>query len=246
MRQRPTNKHLWMEAMRGVDALSASQFRVLVMLSTYANGQLENARMSKARLFRDACVDPRTGNGALRIGEQLGFIEKVKTGGNGARDTNIWALTIPDPKGGSDSPPSGLRKGGNDYTPSEPSKGGNECAEGGHSLSDKGGNDYTPIRVLSGKNIRGEGPDVVAPTPGLPPQPPKRCPTHENTPGPIPPCGACKDARAEREEWDRRNTTFARDKARCPDCRGTNWITDKDDNPISKCNHVRAPLKETA
>ncbi|OBK04045.1 hypothetical protein A5637_13265 [Mycolicibacterium fortuitum] len=98
-----------------------------------------------------------------------------------------------------------------------------------------------PSSTSTGTSTGTSSPSVGGNSGEHPPRP--ECPDHaENYDGP---CRRCErrrkwdEANAERVEAnDRAAKAAAAQAARdCPDCEGTNWITDADGEPIKKCDH---------
>ncbi|YCN53430.1 helix-turn-helix domain-containing protein [Rhodococcus erythropolis] len=97
------SKFAWMEALRGAD-LTHAEYRVLINLSTYARGDLANARPSLQTLCDAARVTDKTAKKSIRTLIQKGWIVRTHEGGRGTGRTNIYALEIPKTLQGSDYP----------------------------------------------------------------------------------------------------------------------------------------------
>lgn len=91
------HKFAWEKALRGAD-LTHTEAHVLWMLSTWASGDLTNAKCALETLCGAARVDVKTGRNALRSLERKGLVE-VTTPGGGRGKPTVYALTLP-PDGG--------------------------------------------------------------------------------------------------------------------------------------------------
>lgn len=100
----PTSKFSWMEALRGAD-LSHAEYRVLINLSTYARGDLTNARPSLQTLCEAAQVTDKTAKKSIRTLIEKGWIVRTQSGGRGTGRTNVYALGIPNVLQGTEHPP---------------------------------------------------------------------------------------------------------------------------------------------
>ncbi|AUS29942.1 hypothetical protein C1M55_01695 [Rhodococcus qingshengii] len=100
----PMSKFSWMEALRGAD-LSHAEYRVLINLSTYARGDLTNARPSLQTLCKAAQVTDKTAKKSIRTLIEKGWIVRTQSGGRGTGRTNVYALGIPDVLQGTEYPP---------------------------------------------------------------------------------------------------------------------------------------------
>ncbi|MFC8531383.1 MarR family winged helix-turn-helix transcriptional regulator [Nocardia sp. NPDC057227] len=89
----PADKFAWMKALRGAD-LTHAEYRVLINLSTWANGDLTNARPGFKNLCEAAKVRPQTAQEALRKLIEKGWIEVSARGGGSGRST-VYTLTVP-------------------------------------------------------------------------------------------------------------------------------------------------------
>ncbi|GAB6920737.1 hypothetical protein JCM9803A_11870 [Rhodococcus erythropolis] len=149
----PLNKFTWMEALRGAD-LTHAEYRVLLNLSTFANGDLTNAFPGLPRLCESSRVSVPTAKKALRKLIEQGWIVLTEEGGNQhwKGKANVYSMTLP--KGVTHLPPSPENKGVTHLSPSggkgvntEP-EGGKPFSEGGKLTPLEGGNSLTPHQVL--------------------------------------------------------------------------------------------------
>ncbi|MCQ4120444.1 helix-turn-helix domain-containing protein [Rhodococcus tibetensis] len=138
MPRQSLNKFAFYEALRGAD-LTHAEYRVLVNLSTFANGDLTNAHPGLPRLCEAAGVSLPTAKKALRNLTEKGWLVLTDPGGNAhwKGKANVYALLIP--KGVTELAPSGSPKGVNDFQ-----EGGKPFSEGGKSAPFEGGNSLTP------------------------------------------------------------------------------------------------------
>ncbi len=106
----PLNKFTWMEALRGAD-LTHAEYRVLLNLSTFANGDLTNAFPGLPRLCESSRVSVPTAKKALRKLIEQGWIVLTEEGGNQhwKGKANVYSMTLP--KGVTHLPPSPENKG---------------------------------------------------------------------------------------------------------------------------------------
>ncbi|MBF6330260.1 MarR family winged helix-turn-helix transcriptional regulator [Nocardia transvalensis] len=141
MTGRSLNKFAWMEALRGAD-LSHAEYRILLNLSTWANGDLTNAYPGMKALAEAAQVSPPTLKKALRTLTAKGWIVLVDPGGNQywKGKANVYSLAVP--KGVTGLSPSGSQ-GGKPF-----SEGGNSVSEGGKSAPGEGDNSVIPHQEL--------------------------------------------------------------------------------------------------
>ncbi|WP_146070939.1 hypothetical protein [Arthrobacter sp. B1805] len=161
----------WQKSLRGVD-LSHAEYRVLMTISTYTDGNLRNARPGLSRIIADACVNAKTARAALKSLTTKGYLMCTGEGGNqfGKGKANVYAIPLSVPKVGSDSlssdtgkgatewdpsnspkgptqyPPSEALKGTSDYPPSDPGEGGTDSRPRVPTIPLKGPND-SPSRV---------------------------------------------------------------------------------------------------
>lgn len=77
--------------------LSNAEFRVLVVLGTYSNARSANAHPALSRLVAETGCSKSTVWAALKRLEELGYIEKIKQGGNQVRRgvANVYRLKDP-------------------------------------------------------------------------------------------------------------------------------------------------------
>ncbi|NIL74421.1 hypothetical protein RhoFasB10_00505 [Rhodococcus sp. B10] len=242
------SKLRWYTSLRNAD-LTNAEFRVLVVLSTFTDGSMGNAFPGLRVLAEQSCVSEQTTKHALRSLRLKGWIELSERGGNqvGKGRANVWRLLPRELKGATGLPPSFIPKGVAHLPPSDIPKGGNSSPEGGKSLTPQGGKSLTPHQFIDQFIDQGGVAEVTnVPLRSAQEAPPRRCPTHRGMQGVIPSCGACKELRLQNEAWVKNQTPLARDIARCPDCRGTHWLETETGEPIRKCDHARAPLKEVS
>lgn len=134
---RALNKFTWMEALRGAD-LTHAEYRVLLNLSTWANGDLGNAYPGVSALCEAAQVSLPTAKKALKSLTAKGWIVLTERGGNQfwKGKANVYSLAIP--KGAAQSLPSSSQ-GGKPFT-----EGGTSVSEGGNSAPREGASSLTP------------------------------------------------------------------------------------------------------
>ncbi|WP_371829876.1 helix-turn-helix domain-containing protein [Rhodococcoides yunnanense] len=109
----------WFTELRGAD-LTHAEFRVVTILATYTDAQMDNAFPGLNKLATEARVRVNTAREALKSLQSKGWIRLTQEGGNqyGKGRANVWSLTIPGEKGVADRTPSTPLKGVADRTPS--------------------------------------------------------------------------------------------------------------------------------
>ncbi|MBX9147750.1 helix-turn-helix domain-containing protein [Rhodococcus qingshengii] len=137
MSDRPMNKFAWMEAIRGAD-LTHAEYRVLLNLSTFARGDLTNARPSLKTLCAAARVTDKTAKKSIRTLIEKGWIVRTHEGGRGTGRTNVFTLAVPKLLGGTECPPESGSLKGTDYPPESASREVIGAALGGHSVPPRG------------------------------------------------------------------------------------------------------------
>lgn len=137
MSDRPMNKFAWMEAIRGAD-LTHAEYRVLLNLSTFARGDLTNARPSLKTLCAAARVTDKTAKKSIRTLIEKGWIVRTHEGGRGTGRTNVFTLAVPKLLGGTEYPPESGSLKGTDYPPEPASREVIGAALGGHSVPPRG------------------------------------------------------------------------------------------------------------
>lgn len=85
MGDEPADKFQWAKELRGDTVLTSTEYRVLLVLWTYSDGNLADAHPGKTRLAADACVSVSTVKNALRRLRELGYIVLTEEGGNAIR-----------------------------------------------------------------------------------------------------------------------------------------------------------------
>lgn len=140
----------WFTELRGAE-LSHAEFRVAVVLATFSDASMENAYPGVARLAADAQVSEPTLKRALRALQEKGWVRLTQRGGNqfGKGRANVYALSSPASKGGSQLPPSSIPKGVSQLPPTGVGKGVTQSIEGGKTTTPQGGNSVTPHQVLT-------------------------------------------------------------------------------------------------
>lgn len=133
-------KLLWQKQLRGA-GLSATEYMVLLTLSTYADENLRHAHPGWARLAADTGLDVRTIKKAAASLQERGFILLTEWGGNqyGKGRANEFAIL-----------PIGVHKGRIECPPcdeDEDSQGGHSVRPRGASGAQEGGHPVTPHQV---------------------------------------------------------------------------------------------------
>ena len=129
-------KFQWEKELRYDTNLSATEFRVLMMLGTWANQSLGNAHPGRARLAEAACVSIPTVKRALRNLEMSGYIVVESQGGNAVQKghATVYRLTLAEERGTGFSYP----QGGHGRPPSKGAQGGQIEPQGGQMEHAKG------------------------------------------------------------------------------------------------------------
>jgi hypothetical protein len=90
-----TQKLTWFKSLRGAD-LNSGEFRILVLLQTYSNAEMENAHPSAARLAEDAGLSERQVYTILDCLKGKGAIEVTQEGGKGGfRLATVYKILTP-------------------------------------------------------------------------------------------------------------------------------------------------------
>ncbi len=123
------NLYEYLKGLRGRDDLSDSEYRLLVDLATYSNGDLTNARPGFDRLAADLChkSGTRSVRRTARSLQARGYLVVAAVGGaprDGQRTANVYALALPATEGPHDP--------GSDVTTEGPQDPGSEVTEGPH------------------------------------------------------------------------------------------------------------------
>lgn len=203
MTNESVSKLEWLAGLRGAD-LTHAEFRVLVMLSTFAAADLTNAYPSRRTLAEAAGVNDRVLiRDLLPALEDKGWIRCTERGGNqtGKGRANVWMIQPHNPtKGVPDVHPSLANKGVPQVHPS--------LSEGCTSGTGKGVREvparvyptYTPSGPRSGPRSGDARADDSQPRETSSTPPPRRCPKHIHDDNP-PNCHACGQARRAHETW---------------------------------------------
>ncbi|MDV8024005.1 helix-turn-helix domain-containing protein [Rhodococcus sp. IEGM 1330] len=136
----------WLKSLRGVEELTHAEFRVLVILSTFADADLRNAYPSNERLQRDAAVSRTALKSALKTLRAKGYISLESLGGNqyGKGRANVHRVI---PKPPTEWPPSS-DKGGHSVDPLEAHEGGHSVTGRGSLSVQQGGHSVDPHQVI--------------------------------------------------------------------------------------------------
>ncbi len=135
------NLYEYLKGLRGRDDLSDAEYRLLVDLATYSNGDLTNARPGFDRLAADLChkSGTRSVRRTARSLQARGYLVVTKAGGaprDGQRTANVYALALPATEGPHD-PQSEVTTEGpqnprSEVTTEGPQDPGSEVTEGSH------------------------------------------------------------------------------------------------------------------
>ena len=123
------NLYEYIKGLRGRDDLSDAEYRLLVDLATYSNGDLTNARPGFDRLAADLChkSGTRSVRRTARSLQARGYLVVTAVGGaprDGQRTANVYALALPATEGSHDP--------GSEVTTEGPQDPGSEVTEGSH------------------------------------------------------------------------------------------------------------------
>ena len=104
------NLYEYIKGLRGRDDLSDAEYRLLVDLATYSNGDLTNARPGFDRLAADLChkSGTRSVRRTARSLQARGYLVVTATGGaprSGQRTANVYTLALPATEGPHDPVP---------------------------------------------------------------------------------------------------------------------------------------------
>ncbi|OBF29820.1 helix-turn-helix domain-containing protein [Mycolicibacterium conceptionense] len=240
--------------------LSSAHKTVLLALEGYADYRDgTGAHPGEQNLSEAAGVDVRTVRRALAAGRSLGLIQQTAAANPKAGKAAEYSLTLPAAGGGSTGHPSPVNGSttGHASPVNNCTTGHTSPVETGHHRTEMSFQPDTP--VLPPKpytNTQGElrnSGTSPAPAELAAPQPPSRyCQRHPH--GTDENCWRCREAGREFRAWQaaqaaidvavEQNTRRQRQDLRvnCPDCGGSNWITDDNGEPIRKCDHQPPPL----
>lgn len=95
-----TTKLQWQKDLRGAD-LTATEYMVLLTLSTYASKDGTSIHPGWTRLIKDTHLDIRTAKKAVTSLIKKGFLAQTEVGGNqyGYKQANVYELLQPPPRG---------------------------------------------------------------------------------------------------------------------------------------------------
>ena len=135
------NLYEYLKGLRGRDDLSDAEYRLLVDLATYSNGDLTNARPGFDRLAADLChkSGTRSVRRTARSLQARGYLVVTAVGGaprDGQRTANVYALALPATEGPHNPGPEVTTEGphnpGSEVTTEGPQDPGSEVTEGPH------------------------------------------------------------------------------------------------------------------
>lgn len=204
------SKLAWYKCLAHTSDLTHAEFRVLVIIAGYTDGNLDNAYPSLATIVSAACVSEPTAKKAIKTLRGKGWLVLVEQGGNqhGKGRANVYSVRTPErAKGVAGAPPSPVSKGASGFPPLGPGKGAIGFREGDTSVSPEGGKPAGPHQiplsepreqgapVASGEATSAAQRSVLAVVP------PTTCGRHQGAGGNTPPCRDCAASRKIHREW---------------------------------------------
>lgn len=248
----------WVRRVLGHNDLTPTQKTVLVALQTFANyDDGTNAHPGEILLSETCGITTRAVRSAIKRGRDLGLIEQTAEENPRAHRAAVYRIVLIESTTGTTIPVNNSTTG--TAVPVNNSSTGTAVPVNnpttGTATSPSPEQPFLPPRQSPnslGLRNWGTSPAPVEPSPTTPHAPSRYCELHPH--GTDRGCWGCKTAGRVFRAWQAeqaaidvaidQSTRRDREQLRenCPDCGGTNWITDEHGEPIKRCDHQR-PLQ---